>query len=180
MAISDFLKIFPKPAAPCIYTGQFQTKWKDRPWDESPKKSVHGVSRTKYGDAMQIRLCDNLTLFEMFHKWCDPFAAYICKRNPDWKMVSLRRDTFYNSLIHAFAVKERENGTLYADARGITDDPEEFFLDFNGTDMKVVYEAMPHLLFDAYSDSAMPKQAVADAYAYVYKHQYIPRRTRYE
>ena len=132
MAISDFLKIFPKPDMPCIYTGQFQTKWKDRPWDESPKKSVHGVSRTQYGDAMQIRLCDNLTLFEMFHKWCDPFAAYICKRNPDWKMVSLRRDTFYNSLIHAFAVKERESGTLYADARGITDDPEEFFLDFNG------------------------------------------------
>ena len=110
--------------------GLFETPLKERKWNNKPNKSIYGVSYTQFEEAFDIKV-GNRCLFDYFHGDCDNFALYFYKEHPDFKIMELRRDSGWNSLVHVFAVKEIEDGYyLFADARGITDDCYEFFSDF--------------------------------------------------
>lgn len=75
-------------------------------------------------------LCGNTPLFDFFHGYCWYYAKYFQTKNPEWKTISLIRNTFWKTNIHTFCTKQEKNKTLFADARGITDDPTEFFQDY--------------------------------------------------
>ena len=79
---------------------------------------------------MQLAAALDLTMFDYLHRYCVYFANYFQSLNPEWTRVIMRRGTFYDTLIHSFCIKKVEGKTLFADARGITDDPETFFSDF--------------------------------------------------
>ena len=126
----DILQFFPLNSKGEV-KGLFKTPLSERPWSDKVKKSVHGVSYTKFYDANEIKLSDENTLLDMFHGWCKDFMVYFSKKNPDWSPCLLRRDGFYQSLVHAFCYKKLEDGRiLFADARGITDNCLDFFDDF--------------------------------------------------
>lgn len=110
--------------------GLFKTPLKERKWSDKPNKSIHGVSYTQFEESFDMKVEDKC-LFDFFHGYCDDFALYFYKEHPDFKIMELRRNSGWNSLVHVFAVKEIEDGYyLFADARGITDDCYEFFSDF--------------------------------------------------
>ena len=129
MAMQDFLKMFPKPENPKVYTGLFGN-FSERVWSDRPNKCDHGVSYTKYEDAMNVHV-GKLTLFDMFHGNCWYYAQYFKLMNPDWDIIQILRGNFWNNAVHTFCIKKADNITYFADARGITDDPEVFFEDFS-------------------------------------------------
>ncbi len=130
MAMKHFLAVYPKPEDPTTYTGLFTTRTISRAWNDKPNKSINGVSYTLYGDAYRISCGPDASLFDFIHGRCAEFAYYFHEQNPDWKIVDMRRGNFWDSLIHSYCIKEIGGITYFADARGITDDPEEFFADF--------------------------------------------------
>ena len=130
MAKEHFLKFFQMPEKPSVYTGLFQN-YQERTWSDKPNKAKHGVSYTKYADAMDIR-CGNMSLFGMFHGKCWYYAQFFKLQNPDWEIVNLMRaEGSWNENIHTFCTKEQDGIRLFADARGVTDDPLVFIEDFN-------------------------------------------------
>ena len=136
--IERLLSIYPKPESPHIYTGLFAKPLSEREWSDRPNKYYDGVSYTRFADAYDVDLGMGLSLFTMFHGYCSYFADYFWYRNPDWTEVSMMRDSMLNPYIHTYCIKEVNGRTLFADARGITDDPETFFDDFTwGKDMYI-------------------------------------------
>lgn len=127
--VEDILKFYPLNTKN-FSTGLFATPLKNRPWSDRPKKSLHGISYTQFEDAFEIKVTESLNLFDLFHGFCDDFAMYFKKLNPDWEIYALKRDSF-NPLIHMYAIKHLEDGRiLFADARGVTDNVLDFFRDF--------------------------------------------------
>ena len=137
----DILQFFPLNSNGEV-KGLFETPLSQRPWSDQVKKSIHGVSYTKFYDANDVKLSEKNTLLDMFHGWCKDFMFYFYKKNPDWTPCLLRRDGFYQSLVHAFCFKILEDGRiLFADARGITDNCLDFFDDFkfSKNNMQLIY-----------------------------------------
>lgn len=133
----DILRFYPLNTKN-FSTGLFKKSINNRALSDRPKKSIYGVSYTRYAEAFEMKIFEDISLFELFHKNCDDFAMTFYKKHPDWEIYELRRDTFYNSLVHVFAIKKLKDGRiLFADARGITDNVIEFFDDF--TFSKSVY-----------------------------------------
>ena len=130
MAIEHILSVYPRPKKPCIYTGLFSKRLSKRPWSNEPNKCSHGVSYTQYEDAMKISF-GSMSLFDYFHGSCWYYAKYFQHKNPEWKTISLLRGNWRDSIVHTFCIKQLGDKTLFADARGITDDPVEFFSDFS-------------------------------------------------
>lgn len=128
----DILKFFPlNTNNEC--GGLFKTSIKDRTWSDKPNKNMHGVSYTKFPEAFDITYgpAGCTQLFTMFHKNCYQYACLFLENNPDWTIYELQRDGFYHSTVHCFAVKRLPDGrNVFADARGYTDNPLEFFDDF--------------------------------------------------
>lgn len=136
MSVENVLCHFPKEEKPEIYTGLFEKRVADRALSNKPNKSLHGVSATRYAEALDVKVGvdkagDDVALFDMFHGYCDGFAYYLAKKHPEWSIVTVRRDGFWKRLVHAFCVFWQDGHLCYADARGITDDPVEFFMDYS-------------------------------------------------
>lgn len=131
MAMQHFLAVYPMPENPSIYTGFFQKRWEDRAWSNKPNKCISGVSYTKYIEMENFPVGeDGLTMFDFLHGKCGYFSDYLHIKNPKWQVIDMMRGTFWNPMIHSYCVRTIGGKTYFADARGITDDPEEFFSDF--------------------------------------------------
>ena len=141
MALTDILSFFPENSKnEC--TGLFKIPLKER----SPyhlNKCVHGVSYTQYGDAAScLNPYNGESLLDQFHGKCDRYLAFFMLKNPDWIPLIMKRNTYWSSIVHAFAVKELEDGRiLFADARGYTDSALQFFADFRFS--KQTMEVLP-------------------------------------
>lgn len=153
MALEHFLKMYPCPEDPCIYTGLFKN-WERRQWSDRPNKCRHGVSYTQYADAMDIMFYDSsrpgkfkkvleepgvvsvigqteyVSLFEMFHGDCWYYARFFHEKNPSWQVETILKGNSWDSVLHSFCTKVVNGRKLFADARGITDDTKLFFSDF--------------------------------------------------
>ena len=127
--LKDIYKFYDKPKNPTIYTGLFQKRSTERTWSDRPNKTKGGVSYTLYAETMDIP-CGDTPLFRFFHGLCWTYAKFFQMKNPSWKIVSMIRDTFWQTNVHTYCIKRTNGKLLFADARGITDDPEEFFKDF--------------------------------------------------
>lgn len=132
--LEDILAFYPNNSKN-VATGLFKTPVASRIYcnpDNYMSKSTTGYTSTFYSDAYSIKINDNLTLLDIFHGCCYDFALYFVSKHPDWKVMELTRpDSFFNKCNHVFAIKETDDGrTLFADARGITDNPLEFFHDY--------------------------------------------------
>lgn len=130
MAMTHFLKVYPKPENPHVYTGLFTKPISKRRWSDKPNKITNGVSYTQYADAMRISCGYGWSLFDFIHGKCGYFADYFHENNPDWKVINMMRGSSWGTMIHSYCIKEINGTTYFADARGITDDPETFFNDF--------------------------------------------------
>lgn len=162
MALKHFLKVYPKPAAPSYTTGLFLKPISVREWSNKPNKCKHGVSYTQYADAMDIKCGDYISLFDYIHGLCYDFAEYFRHINPDWQMICMYRGNYWNTLIHCYCTKKIGERIYFADARGITDDPETFFSDFTCSESMYVEEE---------SESQGPKEypmSVKNAYTHIY------------
>ncbi len=162
MALKHILKVYPKPDEPTCYTGLFVKPLKERQWSNKPNKNKCGVSYTQFADSMDMDCGAGYSLFDYIHGKCWYYAEYFQHKNPDWQRVCMRRGTSWDGLIHCYCIKKDGNRTLFADARGITDDPETFFSDFTcGMDMYVKEETEKET-----SEYSMP---VIKAYELIYK-----------
>ena len=106
-----------------------------------------GCTYTYFPEAMDIPLGCRATLFDMLHGYCWFFAKYFQHKNPEWEVISAVGIVDGREfVVHTFLTK-RENGIrLFADARGITDNPDEFFTEFDpskATQFKKDVEEMP-------------------------------------
>ncbi len=164
MAMKDFLKMFPMPQKTKVYTGLFEN-FSDREWSDIPNKCSHGVSYTKYEDAIDVHVSICLTLFDMFHGKCWYFAQYFKNINPDWEIVQILRGNFWNEIVHTFCIKKVNGITYFADARGITDDPEVFFEDYSCSKNAYIVHNNPELDSDYFNFS----DACEQAYKYIFK-----------
>ena len=109
--------------------GLFEKKMADRNIMRGLSELHQGCTYPYFSEAMDIPLGCGATLFDMFHGYCWFFAKYFQHKNPGWEAISAVDDKEF--IIHTFLTK-RENGIrLFADARGVTDNPEEFFTEFN-------------------------------------------------
>ncbi len=129
MALSHILKTYPQPEKPHIYTGLFTKRLSCRNWSDKPNKCKHGVSYTQYDDAMDVQF-GKVTLFDLFHGRCWDYAKHFKEHHTGWEIVSLMRGNWADTIVHTFCIKNGDESILFADARGITDDPTEFFSDF--------------------------------------------------
>jgi len=164
MALKHFLNKYPRPQNPCVYTGLFAKPLSEREWSDRPNKYKEGVSYTQFADAYDIDLGLGLSLFNMIHGNCSYFADYFWYRNPDWKEMIMMRGTFWDTIIHVYCVKETDGKTLFADARGITDDPVTFFSDFTCSESMYVREVYPK--------ERVSETWFTDAYRKAYEHIY--------
>lgn len=161
MAMQDFLKMFPMPQSPKVYTGLFKN-FSDRVWSDKPNKYDHGVSYTKYEDAMSIGVGE-LTLFDMFHGNCWCYAQYFKLMNPEWDIIQILRGNFWNTTVHTFCVKKVNEITYFADARGITDNPKVFFDDYSCSKDAYIKPQNLELELKCF------KESYAQAYRYIFK-----------
>ena len=83
---------------------------------------------TYFSFAKDIFLCDELNMFDMFHRDCLYFAIHFRQKNPDWNIAVLR--DVNGKLLHAFCTLETPTCVLFADGRGITSSPLHFFSEF--------------------------------------------------
>ncbi len=128
MAEKDVLRMFPMPKKPSVYTGFFQRRYEERDVQKENKCKC-GVSYTRYGEMKNI-LCGNISLFSMLHGYCAYYADYFSYQQDGWEVKEIRRGE-YGRINHAFCTKQIGGKTLFADIRGITDNPLEFFADFS-------------------------------------------------
>lgn len=129
--ITDILTYYPSNGQ-TVSLGLFQTPLADRPWTYHLAKSKYGVIKSQFTDAMTISLSEDLSLFDLFHGYCGAFAEFFYKEHPSWTIKELIRENDWNTCNHIFLTKEMPDGKiLFADARGITDDPLIFFNDYS-------------------------------------------------
>lgn len=126
----DILLYFPLNTKNVRY-GLFKKPLSGRKYTGGISNRLYGVNGTYYADALKISIGEDYTLLDMFHGYCLPYAKYFTEKNPDWEIMELQKYHTYKRINHVFAVKHLKDGrTLFADARGITDDVLEFFEDF--------------------------------------------------
>ena len=164
MAQEHFLKFFAEPECPKTYTGLFEN-FQNRKWSDRPNKCIHGVSYTKFSDAMDIVVGEN-TLFDMFHGYCAYYAAAFNELHPDWEIMTIQRGNFWNSSVHTFCVKVEDGIRYFADARGITDDPAVFFDDFQCSKNAYLIEKISDFSDELYQQL---KPELLAAYEKIYK-----------
>ena len=117
----------------------------------------YGITHTRYSDAMEILLDNGITLFDMFHGKCELFLSYFLLVNPKWSGMILKKGS---RRIHAFAMKSDGKKILFADARGITDNIDEFLDDFETKNTHIES-------FDISTDLVMQEKALCEkAYGY--------------
>ena len=97
-----------------------------------------GLFNKRTSVSEQTWLGDGITLFDLYHGYCWYYAQFYRHLNPKWKMISLN-SADKECIIHAFCTTMKNQKRLFADARGITDDPKKFFKDF-GLNKKVIPE----------------------------------------
>ena len=171
MAMQDFLNLFPDNIGnDGICTGLFRTPTCKRKWSDRPNKCIHGVSWTLYEEAMDITFPDKNgnteSLFSFFHGSCWEYAMFLKKQHPDWKIRCIRRGTFWDPVIHAFCTFTKDGVLHFADARGITYDPKEFFSDFVGG--KTMYLESDETISKAVRDTRCASQCLVQAYEKIY------------
>ena len=139
--------------------GLFEKHVADRTWSNEVKKSKNGVSYTQFIDAKDMMITNDLSLLDMFHGLCHTYMAYFITMNPDWKPMQMRRLNFWNTLIHAYAVKTIGDITYFADARGVTDNCLDFFNDYRFAKNNMIIEPVRDLPELTYEDSRVLKKA---------------------
>ncbi len=129
--IKDILPYFPFCGNNVAY-GLFE-----RPINQRTKmmglSKKYGVNATYYPDAKDIKLSDEITLLDMFHGYCTIYAKFFNDKHPEFETMMLERtNSFWNITNHVFCVKHLDNGIcIFADARGLSDNPLEFFADYS-------------------------------------------------
>lgn len=110
----------------------------------------HKGAHTRFSEALDVMLDDKWSLYDMFHGLCLLYASYFISENPEWTPMVLKNKST-GRLTHVFLTKELNGATLFADARGITDNPLEFFDDYKFS-KKTLYvertDKLPELDFD--------------------------------
>lgn len=139
--------------------GLFETYSPNQPWSDEVKKSQHGVSYTQFIATKNIHITDTITLLDMFHGLCYTYLSYFITMNPDWTPVELRRTNFWTTLIHAYATKEINGVTYFADARGISDNCLDFFNDYRFSKNNMSINHIHDLPELTYEDSLIMKKA---------------------
>ena len=169
--IDDILQWFPFRGHKIQY-GLFSTPIAKRELKCGLSRKTYGVDRTYYAEANDILLNDTTTLLDMFHGLCVPFTVYFTNRHPDFTPTVLERPcSFYNTTNHAFALKHLPNGIcLFADARGITDDPIEFFSDYTFSKNNMAIKQLK-IAPDEYEDGHLfkPDQICKTAYNIIFE-----------
>ena len=114
-----------------------------------------GCSQTYYPEMMDESIGYGISLFDMLQGFCWYFAKFFQHKHPEWDVMSAIDNE--GNVVHAF-LKKVENGTiLFADARGITDDPDEFFSEFDMTNVSYIEkdtDEMPLSWFNASYENA--------------------------
>ena len=162
----DILKYFDLITNDFSY-GLFEKKLKDRTWNEI--NNIQFDPKTQFIDAKSYTVYDNITLLDMFHGLCAFYMSYFITKNPDWTPMELYHFETRKQIIHIFAIKQINNVTYFADARGITDNCIEFFSDYNFSKNKMHIHKITHLPELDYDDMILMKKA----YDMIYKNKKI-------
>lgn len=105
----------------------FADKYKDNFFNVSntDKDLIMGVTLDGEGEEYKMSLND------FIHGECDVFAEIFAEQNPDFSTKMITNED--GRMIHAFCTAEVDGKELYADARGITDNWDEFIREYSGT-----------------------------------------------
>lgn len=77
--------------------------------------------------------CENIDMYVFLHGFCDVFA-YRLREKYDYDICFNYEDEECTQLIHAYCVCTINDKLYYIDIRGITDDYDEFFKEFEDWD----------------------------------------------
>lgn len=132
--IKDIFELFPEQVK-TIGTGLFSEKrsefTKISEGVRKYRKTRRTEKYTRYGDLAKYTVNPSCNLLDMLFGGCDDFAHVFVENNPQWRIGAAIREANYVSLIHVYAYRMENGRYLFADVRGISDDPGEFFSEFS-------------------------------------------------
>lgn len=109
-------------------TGLFAKRISERSRTDGLSYLHQGCRYTYYAESMDMNIGYGATLFDMFHGYCYFFAKYLEKKIGGDVMCMVDKN---GRIVHAFLKTRKDGIDLFCDARGMTDNKDEFFAEFD-------------------------------------------------